>query len=117
MDANGVLAYNPSVGSTTGVSHPAPTTDPGSRAIVSDRQIFDGSFIKLKNINISYTLNLKNSSSLKLFAAANNLFVWTKYPGYDPEVQSYNKDPRRRGIDFGSYPGTRRFSLGLRFNY
>ena len=117
IDANGVLAYNPSVGSTTGVSHPAPTTDPGSRAIVSDRQIFDGSFIKLKNINISYTLNLKNNSSLKLFAAANNLFVWTKYPGYDPEVQSYNKDPQRRGIDFGSYPGTRRYSLGLRFNY
>lgn len=117
IDASGSVIYDPAVGSTVGVSHPAPTTDPGSRAIVSDRQIFDGSFIKLKNINISYTMNLKNSSSLKLFAAANNLFVWTKYPGYDPEVQSYNKDPQRRGIDFGSYPGTRRFSLGLRFNY
>ena len=117
VDESGGVVYNPAAGSMDGVSHPAPSTNPGSRAIVSDRQVFDGSFIKLKNINISYTHNMKNNTSLKIVASANNLFVWTKYPGYDPEVQSYNKDPQRRGIDFGSYPGTKRFSLGLRFNY
>jgi TonB-linked SusC/RagA family outer membrane protein len=124
IDSDGYVVYNPEVGSLTGVSHPAAKTNkaaedngPLDRTIVSDRQVYDASFIRLKNINISYTHNMKNNTSLKIFASANNLFVWTKYPGYDPEVQSYNKDPQRRGIDFGSYPGTKRFSIGLRFNY
>jgi len=117
IDSEGHIIFNSDLGSVTNALYPAPTTEPGSRAIASDRQVFDSSFIKLKNINLSYTHNMKNNTSLKIFASANNLFVWTKYPGYDPEVQSYNKDPRRRGIDFGSYPGTKRFSLGLKFNY
>ena len=117
IDSEGHIIFNSDLGSVTNALYPAPTTEPGSRAIASDRQVFDSSFIKLKNINLSYTHNMKNNTSLKIFASANNLFVWTKYPGYDPEVQSYNKDPQRRGIDFGSYPGTKRFSLGLKFNY
>jgi TonB-linked SusC/RagA family outer membrane protein len=124
IDGSGSVVYNPAVGNMTGVSQPAAKPNvaanangPLQRTIVSDRQVFDGSFIRLKNINISYTHNMKNNTSLKIFASANNLFVWTKYPGYDPEVQSYNQNPQRRGIDFGSYPGTKRFSLGLRFNY
>ena len=92
-------------------------TDAGQRALASDRQVFDGSFIRLKNLNLGYTINMQKGRSLRLYLSGNNLLTWTKYPGYDPEIQSYNKDPQRRGVDFGSYPGTRRYTLGLRFNY
>ena len=117
VDGNGELVYNPAAGAMTGVSHPAATTDAGSRVLVSDRQVYDGSYLKLKNVNIGYTFNLPKSRSIRVYGFGNNLLVWSKYPGYDPEVQSYNKDPQRRGIDFGSYPGTRTYTLGLRFNY
>jgi TonB-linked SusC/RagA family outer membrane protein len=117
VDASGNVTYNPADGQTTNVGNPAPLTDPGQRAIVSDRQVFDGSYIRLKNLNIGYTLNFKNNNSLRVYATGQNLVTWTDYPGYDPEVQTYNKDPQRRGVDFGGYPGTRTYTLGLKFNY
>ena len=116
-NTTGEVLYDPSVGRTTNIGNPAPLTDPGSRALVSDRQVFDGSFIKLKNLNIGYTLRFEKNRSLRLYATGQNLLTWTDYPGYDPEVQSYNKDPQRRGVDFGGYPGTRTYTLGLKFNY
>lgn len=115
--ATNIVTYTPETGKLENVTHPAPLTDPGPRAIVSDRQVFDGSFIRLKNVNLGYTLRFKNSQSLRLYGTGQNLFTWTNYPGYDPEVSTYNKDPQRRGIDFGGYPGTRTLSFGLRFNY
>ena len=113
----GDVFYDPALDQTTGVTNPAAITDPGPRAIASDRQIFDGSYIRLKNVNLGYTLNFKNNINLRFYATAQNLLTWTKYPGYDPEVFTFNKDPQRRGVDFGGYPGTRTFSLGVKFNY
>ncbi|TLX75639.1 TonB-dependent receptor [Labilibacter sediminis] len=111
------VAYDPSVGQINGVANPAAATDGGQRAIVSDRQIYDGSFIKLKNINVGYTFRFQNKKSLRLYASGQNLFTWTNYPGYDPEVQAFNKDPRRRGIDFGAFPGTRNYVFGLKLDF
>jgi len=118
LDAElGTVSYDPAVGRTANVGNPAPLTDPGQRALESDRQIFDGSFVRLKNINIGYTHKFNKGRSLRLYATGQNLVTWTNYPGYDPEVQTYNKDPRRRGVDFGGYPGTKTYTLGLKFNY
>ncbi|HBK83779.1 MAG TPA: hypothetical protein DDZ41_09320 [Flavobacterium sp.] len=89
----------------------------GIRSLPSDKQIYDGSFIRLKNLNIGYTLKFKGSTSMRVYCAAQNLFTWTNYPGFDPETTSFNKDPQRRGVDFGGYPGTKNYSLGLQFNY
>ena len=111
------VTYTPETGKLENVTHPAPLTSPGSRAIVSDRQVFDGSFIRLKNMNLGYTIPLKKNKSLRMYGTGQNLFTWTNYPGYDPEVSTYNKDPQRRGVDFGGYPGTKTISLGLKFNY
>ncbi|MBK3516208.1 SusC/RagA family TonB-linked outer membrane protein [Carboxylicivirga marina] len=111
------VAYNPAVGQTTGVTNPAAATDGGQRAIVSDRQIYDGSFIKLKNVNIGYTFRFKSKKSLRLYASGQNLFTWTNYPGYDPEVQAFNKDPQRRSIDFGAFPGTRNYVFGVKLDF
>ena len=115
--ATNKVTYTPETGKLENVTNPAPLTDPGSRAIVSDRQVFDGSFIRLKNVNLGYTIPFKNNKSLRIYSTGQNLLTWTKYPGYDPEVSTYNKDPQRRGVDFGGYPGTRTFSLGVKFNY
>jgi TonB-linked SusC/RagA family outer membrane protein len=115
--ATGVVTYNPNTGQTAGVGNPAALVNGGPRAIVSDRQIYDGSFIRLKNVNFGYTINLKKNHSLRVYAAATNLLTWTKYPGFDPEADTFSKDPQRRGVDFGGYPGIRTYTLGLNFNY
>lgn len=114
--SSGEVTYNPAAGQTEGAAHPAPLIDTGIRAIASDRQVFDGSFIRLKNINLGYTHQLKNGMSLRAYLSATNLITITDYPGYDPETQAYNKDPQRRGVDFGTYPGIRTYVVGLRFN-
>jgi len=118
VDANGQVFYDPALANTSGVGNPAPIIDANSpRAIASDRNIYDGSFIRLKNINLGYTFQLKKKASLRIYATAQNLITITKYPGYDPEVSTFNKDPQRRGVDFGGYPGVQTYSFGLNFNY
>lgn len=115
-DAN-LVTYNPSFERTAGANHPAPVTTPGSRVIASDRQVFDGSFIRLKNVNLGYTFNFKKGPSLRAYFSGRNLLTWTEFPGYDPEVQAYNKDPQRRGVDFGTYPGVKSYVFGINFNF
>lgn len=114
---NGIISYEPSVGNTTDVINPAAIVENGQRNIPSDRQVFDGSFFRLKNINIGYNFSFESGNKLRLYLSGQNLLTWTKYPGYDPEVQTYTKNPQRRGVDFGSYPGIKSYVLGLNFNF
>jgi TonB-linked SusC/RagA family outer membrane protein len=115
--SNGTLVYDPAVGNTTGAVHPAAIVNNGNRNTPSDRQVFDASFFRLKNINLGYNYNFKNGKSLRLYVSGQNLVTWTNYPGYDPEIQTYTKNPQRRGVDFGTYPGTKSYIFGLRLNY
>ena len=114
---NGSVIYDPSVENIIGVTNPAAIIDNGNRNTPSDRQVFDGSFVRLKNINLGYNFNFKNGNSLRLYISGQNLLTWTKYPGYDPEVRTYTKNPQKRGVDFGTYPGTKSYIFGLKFNY
>ena len=114
---NDQVIYNPSYGNLFGASNPAAIIDNGPRAIASDRQVFDGSFIRLKNINLGYTLSISNNRSLRLYASGQNLLTITDYPGYDPEIKTYSKNPQKRGVDFGTYPGTKTYLLGLKLTY
>ena len=50
---------------------------------------------------------------MRLNAVANNLLTFTRYRGYDPEVNSFGSTPSLRGIDSGAYPQQRSFTLGL----
>ena len=88
--------------------------DPNQNSRVSDRYIEDGSYLKIKNINLSYTLPKtvfgQNFNSVKIFVSAQNLVTWTKYSGFDPEVPV-------NGIDNGTYPITRTVSLGLNIGF
>lgn len=80
----------------------------------SSRFIEDGSYFRLKNIQIGYTLPKKVTekflcSRLRFYVTASNLFTVTKYSGYDPEVGS--------GVDYGNYPQSRTFTFGLNANF
>lgn len=114
---NGVVTYDPSEGNLDNAKHPAAILNNGPRSIVSDRQVFDGSFLRLKNINLGYTFNITKKRSFRIYASGQNIITWTNYPGYDPEVQTYTKNPQKRGVDFGTYPGTKTYLLGLKFIY
>jgi TonB-linked SusC/RagA family outer membrane protein len=90
-------------------------TDANSNIRVSDRYIEDGSFVKIKNLVLGYTLPgsvYKNKifSKIHVYAQVKNLYTFTKYSGYDPEVSGGILDT---GVDRGAYPQARTFSLGL----
>jgi TonB-linked SusC/RagA family outer membrane protein len=93
----------------------------GNWSKVSSYHVKNGSFIKLRNIQLGYTLpnniaKIAGISTARLFVMADNLFTITKYKGYDPEIAG---DVRARGIDNSNlrYPTTRYFSIGLNVNF
>jgi TonB-linked SusC/RagA family outer membrane protein len=74
---------------------------------VDSRYIEDASFLKLRNLTLGYNLPFKAKSlgvSVRLFVSARNVYTWTPYRGYDPEVAG--------GVDLGIYPSARSFLLG-----
>ena len=83
----------------------------------SDRWIEDGSYLKLKNVTISYKLPVHNEyiQGITVWAAGNNLFTLTKYLGNDPEFASTNS-VIGMGIDRGMLGFGRSFSLGMKIN-
>ncbi|EFK56997.1 SusC/RagA family TonB-linked outer membrane protein [Sphingobacterium spiritivorum] len=85
---------------------------------VQSRWVEDGSYIKLKNVNLRYSFKsdwIKRIGMRKLdaFVTATNLITWTKYTGFDPDVNSYSG--LRVGLDEGSYPQSRTYMFGLIF--
>ncbi|HBL75768.1 MAG TPA: TonB-dependent receptor [Prolixibacteraceae bacterium] len=83
---------------------------------VSDRWIEDGSYLRLKNVSLSYNVptgivRKLNLRGIKAYITAENLVTWTHYTAYDPEVSSYSG--LQLGVDDGSYPQSRTFIFGL----
>ena len=91
--------------------------DPMGNSRFSDRWIEDGSYLKLKNVTVSYKLPISDEyfRGLTIWAAANNLFTLTKYLGSDPEVSCGNGS-LLQGIDAGFTPAGRSFTLGVKIN-
>jgi TonB-linked SusC/RagA family outer membrane protein len=77
-----------------------------------DMFIEDGSFVRLKNVQLGYRLTLPNSRSVRVYANAINLLTWTNYGGFDPEVSAFG-GAAMPGVDQGSYPLARTVSLGV----
>jgi TonB-linked SusC/RagA family outer membrane protein len=87
----------------------------------SSRYMEDGSYIRLKNITLGYTLpaNLTNKAfvrSARVFVTGQNLLTFTKYTGFDPEVSSSNDD-RQAGVDQGAIPQLRNVTVGLNIGF
>ena len=96
--------------------------DPNSNRRISDRWIEDGSFLRLRNVTLGYNvprvkLKKRGFKSLRLYASAQNVYTWTNYSGYDPEVGSFNQNPLINGVDNGRYPISRSVTFGLNANF
>ena len=76
-----------------------------------DRIVEDGSFLRLSTINLGYQFDKVN-----LYVSAQNLFTFTAYSGYNPEVTSFLYDGLRNGVDWNGQPNARKFLIGLNFN-
>ena len=77
----------------------------------------DGSYLKLSNVTLGYTFPKRwiskiGLSKLRLYATGSNLWTWTKYSGFDPEVSTMGSG-LTPGVDFGGYPKSRSFVFGI----
>ncbi len=93
----------------------------GRNWLSSDIYIYDGTYARLKNIQLGYTLPEKLThkafiSTLRLFVSAENLLTFTSYHGYDPEIAA-GDGSTSIGIDYGQYPQARTFSFGVNLSF
>ncbi|WP_088653181.1 SusC/RagA family TonB-linked outer membrane protein [Geofilum rhodophaeum] len=88
--------------------------------------IEDGSFLRLQNITLGYTLPMRwsqkiGSENLRVYGTLNNVWVWTNYSGYDPEVSSPVRGSSTSGltpgVDYSSYPKSFSWTLGVNMSF
>ena len=94
-------------------------TDSGSLNVKhSDYMIEDGSYLRLKNIQLGYTIPFKKDwiQKVNIYVSAQNFITLTKYSGLDPEVNSYASDSTI-GIDWNTYPMTKTISFGANVQF
>ncbi len=87
----------------------------------SSQFIEDASFFRIRNVNLGYTIRPKHTNiyrSLRVYAQVQNLWVFTNYYGFDPEVSSNGgNSPETAGVDYAAYPQARTFTFGVNFNF
>ena len=88
----------------------------GQPAVYSSRYIEDGSFVRLQNVTIGYTLNIRRATSARFYVSGDNLLLGTHYSGLDPEVFT-DAGLASRGIDYLTYPRARTFTGGVRLGF
>ena len=81
--------------------------------------VHDGSFLRLKHINLQYDIPIKVRfiKSLQVYGTVSNVFTWTPYMGYSPDVNAEGTSTTRRGFDNNVYPQNRTFLLGIKANF
>lgn len=88
--------------------------------LFSRRFIEDGSFVRIKNLAIGYNLPatlIKGIRSTRIALGVNNLYTFTNYSGFDPEINSYGDNPALFGVDLGGYPNSRTYYLSIRCGF
>ncbi|MEQ8422957.1 MAG: TonB-dependent receptor [Arenibacter algicola] len=104
-------------------SAPLPSLNATNTQSQSSEFIEDGSFLRLKNISLGYTLRdfdaleAIGAESLRLYVSAQNLFTITNYSGLDPEVSNGGENDRLAGVDIGALPTSKTFTLGLNLRF
>lgn len=84
---------------------------------MTSRWIEDGSFVRLQNVTLAWTVPARFTSRVglgdtRLYLSGQNLYTWTKYSWYDPEASSRGTSELQLGWDDSSYPGVRTYTLG-----
>lgn len=104
----------------------ATLVDTNQNSFINTRWIEDGSYLRVRDISLSYNfgdniLNKLNISSLRLYGNLKNWFTITNYSGYSPEVNrslsGVDQVATTQGVDYGSYPQAKTFSLGLNVQF
>ncbi|WP_342332713.1 TonB-dependent receptor [Pedobacter sp. FW305-3-2-15-E-R2A2] len=90
--------------------------------VLSDWAVEDGSFLRLSTLTLGYTLPQNIADKLKmkklrLYASGYNLWLWTNYSGFDPEVSTRRKTSLTPGVDYSAYPKSKSFVFGLNVNF
>ncbi len=91
----------------------------GAQAGIFEEFIEDGSFVKLRELSLSYNLKLpfETIDNLKISLIGRNLISWDDYSGWDPEVNTAGQSNGVRGFDFAAVPIPRTYQLGLSVNF
>ncbi|MBN8820909.1 TonB-dependent receptor [Spirosoma sp.] len=94
----------------------------GGSRILSSFQVEDGSYLRVKNISLGYTipktlLSRLSMTSARIYVTAQNWFTITKYSGYDPEVNRYGSSSLSQGLDYGAYPAAKTVLVGLNLKF
>ena len=111
--------------SNSGTKTPRPTiADPNDNDRLSDRYVEDGSYLRIKNITLGYTLPKSllqkvHIENVRVYCNIQNLYTFTKYQGYDPEVGASTQDSQGLtfGVDNGRYPSPMTCSVGLNITF
>ncbi|CAI8159396.1 MAG: TonB-dependent receptor SusC [Polaribacter sp. SA4-10] len=93
---------------------------PNQSIAMSDRIIEDGSYLRLNNVTVGFDVPVENSSlieRLNVYIAGQNLFTWTDYSGYNPEVSSFLNNGLKNGVDWNGAPNAKTILLGLNINF
>ncbi|MDR1859535.1 MAG: TonB-dependent receptor [Bacteroidales bacterium] len=95
-----------------------PRAQNAPNVLVTDRYIEDASYLRLKTLTLGYTLpksfvRRAKIERARLFITGQNLLLFTKYKGYDPEANTYEQQSIYQGIDYGAYPSTKGFIAGI----
>lgn len=90
--------------------------------VFSDHQVEDGSYLRIKDVTISYDFPANmtrkfSCNALQVYISAKNVHTFTKYSGYDPEVSRFGQNNLSMGADYGSYPVPKLYMLGLKINF
>jgi hypothetical protein len=110
----------------TNTNTDVPAARAGRTRRVSTRWVYDGSFTRLKNLAFGYNLPATVTETLRInkfrvYVSAQNILTFTKYEGYDPEV-NYNSggstnSNRNLGLDYGSYPNAKSYTVGINIGF
>ena len=99
---------------------PRASTNASNNYLFSDFFVEDASFLRIQNVQLGYTipnsaLEKLKMDKIRLYVSANNLYTFTNYSGYNPDVS--NSNPTAAGVDLGQYPQTRTYTLGINVSF
>lgn len=88
----------------------------------SSRFVEDGSYVRLKSVTLTYNFNTEKIKKwgikkMSVYTTGQNLLTFTKYSGFDPEVNAFGRSATEVGIDYGTYPQARTITLGLNVEF
>lgn len=89
---------------------------------ISDRWVEDGSYLRIQNVALGYNLPKRmikkaGLSNLRIYVSGQNLYTFTKYSGYDPEIGAYNQGITLMNVDNGHYPNPRSLTIGANVEF